>query len=80
MTSAKAPTTIHRAQAKRDLPNLMRLASARQSGVNKGFVDPFYAEARTSDGVLLFDLRRIPDSPCNSDRCAGRTMLVTRIR
>nr|WP_199283240.1 hypothetical protein [Lactobacillus sp. W8093] len=80
MASAKAPMTMHRAEAERRLPNLLRLASARQGDVNKKFVDPFHAEARTSDGVILFEMGDkyliLPDTVVAAQAV---TMLVTRI-
>lgn len=80
VASAKAPTTIQRGEAERGLPNLLRLASARQGGVNKGFVDPFQAEARTSDGVILFEMDDkyliLPETVVAAQ---AATMLVTRI-
>lgn len=80
MASAKAPTTIQREEAKRRLPNLLRLASARQGSVNKKFVDPFHAEAKTSDGVVLFEMGDkyliLPEAVVAAQ---AATMLVTRI-
>lgn len=80
VASAKAPTTIQRGEAERGLPNLLRLASARQGGVNKGFVDPFQAEARTSDGVMLFEMGdKYLILPETAVAAQAATMLVTRI-
>ncbi|BCI65938.1 hypothetical protein [Acetobacter aceti] len=80
MASAKAPMTMHRAEAERRLPNLLRLASARQGGVNEKFVDPFQAEARTSDGVILFEMGDkyliLPETVVAAQ---AATMLMTRI-
>lgn len=80
LASAKAPTTIQRGEAERSLPNLLRLASVRQGGVNKGFVDPFQAEARTSDGVVLFEMGDkyliLPETVVAAQ---AATMLVMRI-